>query len=114
MGGNRGSRRKTREKAEKLDRRMREFKEGKRVIDRNWRTGRRRWTQRRCLSYKRKLRGLELRGIAIILGDCSIWDRMGNERILDCVRKLDLSQLCFSLNFYFLMFLRNFLLCFPY
>ena len=30
------------------------------------------------------------------------------------VRKLDLSHLCFSLNFYFLMFLRNFLLCFPY
>ena len=30
------------------------------------------------------------------------------------VRKLDLLQLCFSLNFYFLMFLRNFLLCFPY
>ena len=30
------------------------------------------------------------------------------------VRKLDLSHLCFSLNFYFLMFLRNFPLCFPY
>ena len=29
-----------------------------------------------------------------------------------CVRKLDLSRLCFSLKFYFLMFLRNFLLCF--
>ena len=32
----------------------------------------------------------------------------------EVVRKLDLSHLCFSLNFYFLMFLRNFLLCFPY
>ena len=30
------------------------------------------------------------------------------------VRKLDLSHLCFSLNFYFLMLLRNFLLCFLY
>ena len=30
------------------------------------------------------------------------------------VRKLDLLHLCFSLNFYFLMFLRNFPLCFPY
>ena len=30
------------------------------------------------------------------------------------VRKLDLSHLCFSLNFHFLMFLHNFLLCFPY
>ena len=30
------------------------------------------------------------------------------------VRKSDLSHLCFSLNFYFLMFLRNFPLCFPY
>ena len=29
------------------------------------------------------------------------------------VRKLDLSQLCFSLNFHFLMFLVYFLLCFP-
>ena len=29
------------------------------------------------------------------------------------VRKLDLSQLCFSLNFYFLVFFHNFLLCFP-
>ena len=29
------------------------------------------------------------------------------------VRKLDLLHLCFSLNFYFLMFPRNFLLCFP-
>ena len=28
------------------------------------------------------------------------------------VRKLDLSHLCFSLNFYFLMFLHNFPLCF--
>ena len=30
------------------------------------------------------------------------------------VRKLDLSHLCFSLNFYFLMFLRNLPLCFFY
>ena len=30
------------------------------------------------------------------------------------VRKLDLSHLCFSLNFCFLMILHNFLLCFPY
>ena len=30
------------------------------------------------------------------------------------VRKLDLSHLCFSLNFSFLYVLRNFLLCFPY
>ena len=33
---------------------------------------------------------------------------------LKYVRKLDLLHLCFSLNFYFLMFLRNFLLCFLY
>ena len=31
----------------------------------------------------------------------------------EIVRKLDLSHLCFSLNFYSLMFPRNFLLCFP-
>ena len=30
-----------------------------------------------------------------------------------CVRKLDLSQLCFSLNFYFLMFLSQFPSMFP-
>ena len=30
------------------------------------------------------------------------------------VRKLNLSNLCFSLNFYFLMFLRHFLLCVSY
>ena len=33
---------------------------------------------------------------------------------LPSVRKLDLSHLCFSLNFYFLMFLSQFPLCFPY
>ena len=30
------------------------------------------------------------------------------------VRKLDLSHLCFSLNFLFSYVFRNFLLCFPY
>ena len=32
----------------------------------------------------------------------------------DDVRKLDLLHLCFSSNFYFLIFPRNFPLCFPY
>ena len=40
------------------------------------------------------------------------WDCWTGGQLL-VVRKLDLSHLCFSLNFYFLMFLRNFLLCFP-
>ena len=36
-----------------------------------------------------------------------------SKKTFTTVRKLDLSQLCFSLNFYFLCFPRNFLLCFP-
>ena len=45
----------------------------------------------------------------LVKAGMSIWKK----ELLTIVRKLDLSHLCFSLNFYFLMFLRNFLLCSP-
>ena len=64
----------------------------------------------RRLGDKGVVRGGEDDGVPII--------RDGRKGVADVVRvdvrKLDLSQLCFSLNFYFLMSSCNFLLCLLY